>query len=82
MFLNFTELPYRNEIIINANDIVTAEEFLPDSIKYLYEDVIPYKVKPEDDLPENVMRLVLRTGDTHYVELHPIHFKQMVANLK
>lgn len=82
MFLNFTELPYRNEIFINVNDIVTADELIPDSITYLYEDVIPYKVKDPEDRPENVMRLSLRTGATHYVELHPTHFKQMVANLK
>lgn len=82
MFLSFTEVPYKNEILINANDIVTAEQLLHDSIAYLYEEVIPYKGKFPEDRPENVMRLVLRTGDTHYVELHPTHFKQMVANLK
>ena len=82
MFLNFTELPYRNGIFINVNDIVTAEELTTDLITHIYEEFLWHAGEDLKNLPENVMRLTLRTGETRYVELQPTHFKQMVANLK
>ena len=82
MFLNFIELPYRNEIFINVNDVITAEELTTDSIARLYKEFLSYNGEDLKNRPENVMRFTLRTGQTHYVDLHPTHFKQMVANLK
>lgn len=82
MFLNFTELPYRNGIFINVNDIVTAEELTTDLITHIYEEFLWHTGEDLKNLPGNVMRLTLRTGETRYVELQPTHFKQMVANLK
>ena len=82
MFLNFTELPYRNGIFINVNDIVTAEELTTDLITHIYEEFLWHTSEDLKNLPENVMRLTLHTGETRYVELQPTHFKQMVANLK
>ena len=82
MFLNFTELPHRNEIFINVNDIVTAEELTTDSIAHLYKEFLWYTGEDLKNLPENVMRLTLHTGETRYVESHPTHFKEMIANLK
>ena len=83
MFLNFTVLPWKNEILINANDIVSAEELFHDSIAHLYDDFRScFGTAGLEDLPENVMRLTLRNGQMHHVELNPTHFKQIIANLK
>lgn len=81
MFLNFIELPYKNEIFINVDDIITAEELVQESIVHLYKEYYLYK-NDSQNLPENVMRLTLRTGQTHYVESQPTHFKELIANLK